>query len=245
MPIIVSPTTTPIISAADLIRRAMYLINAIAAGEVPSDMEANDALSTLNEMLDSWSTETLAVYGTDNDEFVMTPGKASYTYGPGGDFSVTRPIFVDDMYMIRQGVTTPIEIIPIERYNAISIKAQSQPLVEKAYITNSFPLSKVSLWPIPSEANTIGFTSNRVLTNIPTLQTQIYLPPGYLRALRHCLAVELWPEYINPTTDINSIKATALKSKANIKTANMNDVEATYDDIPRVESGRSWDWRGG
>lgn len=233
------------IVTSDLIRRSMYLIGALAAGENMTSSMANDALSTLNEMIDSWSTETLAVYGTDNDEFPMVPGKAVYTLGAGGDFNVPRPVFVDDIYMIRQGITTPVEIIPIERYNAISVKNQSQPLIEKAYITNSFPLTKVILWPIPSEANTIGFTSQRVLTLIPDLTTVISLPPGYLRALRYCLAVDLWPEYPNTTTDINTVKAIAIKAKANIKVANMQDIEATYEDVPRVESGRSWDWRGG
>jgi hypothetical protein len=233
------------IIASDLIRRSMYLIGALAAGENMGSVMANDALATLNEMIDSWSNETLAVYGTSNDEFPLIPGQAAYTYGIGGDFNVPRPVYVDDMYMIRQGVTTPVEIIPIERYNAIAIKSQSQPLVEKAYITNSFPLSIVSVWPIPSEANTLGFTSNRVLTLVTSLSDMISLPPGYLRALRYCLAVDLWPEYPNTTTDINTVKAIALKAKANIKTANMNDIEATFEDIPRVESGRSWDWRGG
>lgn len=236
---------TQTIVTSDLLRRSMYLINALAAGDVMDDMMANDALSTLNEMIDSWSTETLAVYGTDNDEFPMVPGKAIYTYGTGGDFNTQRPVFVDDMYMIRQGVTTPVKIITIEEYNAIAIKGQSQPLVERAYITNSYPLAKVTLWPIPSEANTIGFTSNRVLTNIPDLTTVISLPPGYLRALRYCLAVDLWPEYPNSATDINTVKAIAVKAKANIKTANMPDIVASFEDVPKVEAGRSWDWRGG
>jgi len=236
---------TQSIITSDLIRRSFYLINAVAAGEVPDDMMMNDALSTLNEMIDSWSIETLSVYGTDNDEFTLTPGKFNYTYGTGGDFNVQRPVYITDMYMIRQGVTTPVKIIPIEAYNAIAIKAQSQPLVERAYITTSFPLVEVNLWPIPSEANTIGFTSNRVLTNIPNLTTAIYLPPGYLRALRYCLAVELWPEYPNQATDIGTVKAIAIKAKANIKTANMSDIEMSFEDVPKVEAGRSWDWRGG
>ncbi len=236
---------TQSITALDLIRRSMYLINAVAAGESISAQDANDALLTLNEMIDSWSTETLAVYGSANDEFTIVPGKQVYTYGIGGDFNVQRPIWLEDAYFVRQGVTTPVKIITVDEFNGITIKSQSQPLVERIFFSNSYPLATVSMWPIPSEANIIGFTTNRVLTNISSLTDLISLPPGYLRALRHCLAVELWPEYSNPTTDINSIRAVAIKAKANIKSANASDVVSSFEDVPKVEAGRSWDWRGG
>ena len=233
------------IVAEDLFRRALYLIQALAAGETMEPDQANDAMAACNEMIDSWNTESLAVYGTDNDEFPMIPGKSQYTMGPGADFDITRPVFIDDMYMIRQGVTTPVRIITVEEYNSISVKGISQPLIERALLVNSWPNYKITLWPIPSEANTVGFTSKRVLTSIDSLAQVISLPPGYLRALRYCLAVELWPEYPNSVTDIAQVRATAIRAKQNIKVANMDDIVSSFSDIPRVEGGRSWDWRGG
>ncbi len=221
----------------------MYLINALAAGETPDAQSANDALQTLNEMIDSWSIQSLAVYGTANDEFSTVPGTATYTYGTGGTINAQRPAYVNDCYCIRQGVTTPVRVIDIAEYNDIPLKGTTQPLVERMMWVNSFPLSTVTLWPVPSEIVTIGLTSGRILTNVANLQTSISLPPGYLRALRYNLACDLWPEYSNKLTDFKTIQFEAMRSLGKIKVANMVDSEATYSSIPMVESGRSWDWR--
>lgn len=234
---------TTSITALDLIRRSLYLINGLAAGETPDAQTANDALQTLNEMVDGWSTQTLAVYGTANDEFSTVPGKSSYTYGVGGDIDVQRPVYVNDSYCVRNGVTTPVRVIDIMEYNEIPLKGTSQPLVERMMWTNIYPLSTVTLWPVPSEIVTIGLTAGRVLTNVPTLQTSISLPPGYLKALRYNLAVDLWPEYSNKLTDFKHIQFVAMQALGKIKVANMVDTEATFDSIPMVEGSRSWDWR--
>ena len=201
---------TTSITALDLIRRSMYLINALAAGETPDAQSANDALQTLNEMIDSWSIQSLAVYGTANDEFPTVPGKSIYTYGTGGDINEQRPAYVNASYCVRQGVTTPVRVIDILEYNTIPLKGTTQPLVERAVWTNAYPLSTIMLWPVPSEVVTIGLTSGRILTNVANLQTSIDLPPGYLKALRYNLAVDLWPEYSNKITDFKNIQFMAM-----------------------------------
>lgn len=231
------------ITALELITRSMRLINAVAAGELPTPEDANDALETLNELIDGWSTQSLSVYGTNNDEFQTIAGKSIYTYGVGGDIPETRPVFVNDAYCVRNGVTTHVRVVDIIDYNTISLKSTSQPLVERLVWTNIFPLSQVILWPVPSEIVTIGITSGRVLSNVTDLQQSIALPPGYLRALRYNLAVDLWPEYSNTTTDIAQIRDTARKSLGNIKVANADSSEMDFSSVPMVETGRSWDWR--
>lgn len=234
---------TQSITAFNLIRRSLYLINALAEGETPSAEQANDALSTLNEMIDAWSTQTLAVYGSVTDEFVLTPGVQSYTYGAGGTLDAQRPVYVDDAYCIRNGVTTPVRIITDDEWNRISLKAQPGAVAEELLWVNSYPLSEVHVWPIPDTAVTLGLSVKRVLTSVPSLQTTIALPPGYIRALRYNLAVDLWPEYSNRLTDIGQVRKTAMDSKGDIKVANMQDITAKFDDVPNVDTARSWDWR--
>lgn len=236
---------TQSIVAQDLIKRSMYLINALAAGETPDAQSANDALATLNELIDSWSTEALAPYGEVNETFTLVPGQFIYSWGTGGDWSTERPVYVNGATCIRQNVSTNVRIINQEEYDGISIKSTSQPLIEQLLYVNSYPLGTAVLFPVPTEAVTLSIATTRVLTSIPTLNTTILMPPGYIRALRHNLAVELWPEYINATTDITSIRAVAVKAKANIKIANMTDVLSSYGDIPNVDAGRFWDWREG
>lgn len=236
------------ISASDLIRRAMYLINAVSAGEIPDTADLNDALTTLNEMLDGWNTQPLALYGSPTESWVLTPGQSVYnwglTAGPTG-FTSVRPVFIDNVTCTRNGVTTAVEVVTQDEYDSIAIKATSQPLTEKVLYVNSFPLGVLTVFPVPTEATTLTFATARQFAGPLTLQSILALPPGYLRAIRYNLAVELWPEYTNTTTDITSVKEIARKALRDIKNANSEVVPTSFDDIPNVESGRSWDWRNG
>jgi hypothetical protein len=233
-----------IVTALELIARSMRLINALAGGEQPTSADANDGLETLNELIDGWSTQSMAVYGEDNDEFQTVAGVQMYTTGPGGTSGIiTRPVYITDAYCVRQGITTYIHVVDQIAFNTIPLKNIQQPLVERMLYINDFPLGQIVLWPVPSEVVTIGLTTTRVLANITSLQQVIALPPGYLRALRYNLAVDLWPEYSNKITDIGQIRDTARKAFGHIKIANTVDTEMDFSSVPSVETGRSWDWR--
>lgn len=238
---------TQTITAVDLIRRSMYLINAVAAGEMPDTNDLNDALITLNEMLDTWNLQNLAVYGTAIESWPLTPGQADYNWGLTagvGGFTSERPAILHDVTCTRGGFTTPVEIISQEQYNGISLKAISSPLVERVMYVNSFPLGVLTCFPIPSEAVTLNMVVARQLAGPLTLSSTIAMPPGYQKALRYNLAVDLWPEYTNSTTDIESVKDIAKKAFGRVKVSNQVDQPATFGDVPGVDVNRSWDWRG-
>lgn len=78
----------------DVISGSLRLIGAIAAGETASASEASDALSSLNAMLSSWSTNGLMIYKYQREVFLLTAGKAKYTIGPLADFNTIRPITI-------------------------------------------------------------------------------------------------------------------------------------------------------
>jgi hypothetical protein len=237
-----SQTTT----AIELIRRSMLLINAIAAGETPADADLNDALTTLNEMIDSWDLQPLALYGSPNESFVLTPGKSVYDWGisaGAGNVTSERPVFLNNVTCVRAGITTPVDIVTQDQYDSIGLKSMAQPLIEKVLYVNSFPLGQLVCYPVPTEAVTLSMNVGRQLQGPITLQDTIAMPPGYLRALRYNLAVELWPEYISTGTDINSIKEIAKTSLGRIKVANSDITPSTFDHVPGVDSSRSWDWR--
>jgi len=56
-------------TAADQINGALRLIGVLAEAEAPSAAMAQDALTALNQMLDSWNTERLAVFSTIDQVF--------------------------------------------------------------------------------------------------------------------------------------------------------------------------------
>lgn len=96
-------------TALDLITGALRKINVLASGEVPGSNEQADALAVLNDLLDTWSTEHLAV--VDNNENVLTfvNGKQTYTIGNPvmGSFSG----IVTQGSNIITGVTIPSGIV--------------------------------------------------------------------------------------------------------------------------------------
>lgn len=204
-------------TARDLIKGSLRLIGAIATGETPAAAELADALLVLNEMLSSWSTERLSLFQVTRESFPLVGGTASYTIGSGGTFNTERPVFVERVTVEVSGQEYPVEMITPIEYAAISSKAQSgQP--RKAYFSGASPLDTVSLYPAPDAANNLILYSVKPFSTFATVNDVVTLPPGYFRAIRYNLAVELGPEYGKMIgAEIASI---AEESKSNIKRIN-------------------------
>lgn len=76
-------------TANDLITGALKFINSYAPGESLDAADASDALATLNDMLDSWSTDQASVFASVENVLTFTPGQYVYTVGnpSGGTFA--------------------------------------------------------------------------------------------------------------------------------------------------------------
>lgn len=228
-----SPTT-----AIDLITGAMRLIGVLAVGETPTADEADGALDALNDVLETWSTENLAVYGSSNATFNTVGGQAVYTIGPGGSWNADRPQDINDAYCTVQGVDFPVGIWGQEEYNSVGLKTMQQPIIERLLYVNENPLGKVTLFPVPSQAIPITLTMNRILTSVPTLATTMVLPPGYMLAIKHALAILLAPDYGRIVTQ--EVTDTAKMSKANIKRANKTKRVASFDSALLPDGPAIW-----
>ena len=223
------------IIVSDLIRSSMRLIGAIGTGETPTADEVNDGLLVLNDMLENWSTETLSVWGSANETFNLVANQATYTVGPAGNWNTQRPQGIDDAYTTFSGVDFPIEQISQEQYNGISIKNMGQPIVERMLYVSDFPLGLVTVWPVPTQSTPITITSARLLTYPVTAATSLTGPPGFLKALRYCLAVEFAPEFGVEAS--NTVIQVAADAKGDYKRANIPLAVSSYDDaltVPQV-----------
>ena len=70
-------------TAGDQITRSLRLIGAVEEGETPTPALAEDCLIALNQMIDSWNTERLSVFTTQDQVFTWPAGKAYRTLGAG------------------------------------------------------------------------------------------------------------------------------------------------------------------
>ena len=111
-------------TAGDQINRALRLLGILAEGETPSASMSQDALMAMNQMIESWNTERLSVFSTQDQVFTWPASLLSRTLGPTGDFVGNRPILVDDATYFKapNGVSYGIKMINQQQYNGIAVK---------------------------------------------------------------------------------------------------------------------------
>lgn len=231
----------------DIITRAFRLLGVTAAGEQPAADEAQDALDTLNDMIDAWKLERLMVFAILPQRFNLVAGKKSYTMGPGGDFDTSRPVRIDKvqlLYTTNQPlpITLPIEILNLDQYQAIVVPDTGSTIPLQVYPDEAFPLRTLSFYPVPQLDQQIDIFTWGLIDGFPDINQTVSLPPGYARALRSNLALEIAAEYGKqvPAT----VAAMALDAKAGIKS---NNIQPLYlgCDAALVTNSSLFNWRTG
>lgn len=219
-------------TALNLIRRAMLLIGAVATGESPSAEESQDGLSTLNEMLSAWNTQRLMTYQVGRYTFNLIAGQQDYSVGSGGGWSPTRLVKVEAAWLRATSLTPvqewPLELVDLDKWALISEKSTQSPYPQLLYYETSYPLAAAHVWPVPSQINAVILDAWVPLTSVANLTTSIDLPPGYERALRYNLAVEMAPEYGKGALD-PTVVALANASKNDVRRLNLSSPIAQLD----------------
>lgn len=230
----------------DLIQGSMRLINVLGTGETASSTEANQAFTSLNDMIDTWSTEQLLIYAKAHETFPLVVNQQSYQFGNGApDFNSTsgRPQRIENInFQQVSGTTTmelPIEIINQDEWAGLSVKTITSNLPTKMWPEYTFPYATLNFWPIPSVTNNVIIWSWKPLSDFTALTSTIALPPGYNKALRYNLAVELAPEYGKTLDPV--IIAQATNSKAAIKRMNSR-VDLLGVDQALLPQKATWNW---
>ncbi|MGI9158932.1 MAG: hypothetical protein ACR2K1_04185 [Saprospiraceae bacterium] len=211
-------------TAGDQINGALRLIGQLAESETPSAATAQDALSALNQMIDSWSTERLAVYGTQDQVFTWPNNVARRTLGPTGDFVGNRPVLIDDATYFRDasnGISFGIKLINQQQYDGIAVKTVTSTYPQVMWVNMTATHADMTIYPVPTKALEWHFVSVIELTQPAALATALVFPPGYLRAFRYNLACEIAAEFgVEPSPQVQRI---AMTSKRNLKRINNPD----------------------
>ena len=230
----------------ELICAALRLIGVLATGETPSANEANDALTALNDLIDSWSTENLLIVAKVVETFPLVVNQQVYTIGVGGNFSTARPQLIEHaaiQVLSNNPVNEiPVDIINLDQWSDIQVKSVTSSIPLRLYNDDNYPLSNLSLWPVPSVANNITLYSWKPISEIASLTTIVSLPPGYSMALKYNLAVALSAEYGKEPTEI--VLAGAIGAKANIKRMNIKPI-LMGTDAALASNKNSFNWLTG
>lgn len=213
-----------IYTAGDQINRALRLLGVLAEGETPSAATSQDALVALNQMIDSWSIERLAVFCTQDQIFTWPAGLITRTLGPSGDFIGLRPVLLDEATYYRDpgtNVSFGIKFINQQQYNGIAVKTVTSTYPQVIFVNMSFPDVTMTIYPRPTRDLEWHFVSVQELSQPANLATELFYPPGYLRAFTYCLAMEFAPEFgVEPSPQVQRI---AMTSKRDLKRINNPD----------------------
>lgn len=233
----------------ELLSGAHRLLGLVNSGNVLPEAVYQDNLVALNQMIDSWSTERLAVFCTQDQTYYWEAGNRIRTLGPTGDFvyilanqsdtpivtqgddyigvddaTTQRPILLEDSTYFRDPTTNVsygIKFINQLQYNNIAVKTVQSTYPQVMFVNNTFPNITLSVYPVPNRMLEFHFISVQPLANPTTLETDLAFPPGYLRAFRYNLALELAPEFnVEPSAEVRRI---AMYSKRNLKRINNPD----------------------
>jgi hypothetical protein len=210
-------------TAGDQINRALRLLGVLAEGETPSADMSQDALTAFDQMVDSWNTERLSVFVTQDQVFTWPAGEISRTLGPSGDFVGLRPVIMDDAtyYKAPNGVSYGIKFINQQQYDGIAVKTVTSTYPQVCWVNMGFPDITLTVYPKPTQDLEWHMISVQELDKPATLDTTLYFPPGYMRAFAYNLAMEIAPEYgVEPPQQVQRI---AMASKRDLKRINNPD----------------------
>jgi hypothetical protein len=222
-------------TAREFLTKTFQLAGIIASNEALSASEASDALVSFNELLESWSVEGLMVPNVVQEDFSLVAGTASYTIGSSGTFNTSRPLQIDVASYVVDDIQYPLDILTSKEWGEITDKTLSG-IPTKIYLEKTSPLATIRLWPVPDASQEVRILSLKPLIALATLETSVSFPPGYQRALRYNLAVDIAPEYGQELSQ--TVMSTAFNLKADLKRQNS---EPVYLESDYTKIGRNFD----
>lgn len=210
-------------TANDLIASSLRLIGVLASGETASGAEASDALVVLNDMLDQWNAERLTIFDIIPQDFPLVAEQQLYTLGTGGNFNIARPPRIERASLMwlanpSQPLELPLDIMDYASWQAIPVKDTTSTQPRVVYVEYSFPLINLRYYPVPNIISDTRLYVWNPLTSFTALSTDLTFPPGYAKALRYNLALDLAPEYGRPVPP--EVAVQAVDSKGKIKSIN-------------------------
>lgn len=230
-------------TVADIATAALKLIGVTAQSETPSSGDQETCLSALNQLMDQWQAERLAIYKITRTTATIVSGQQDYTVGSGGDVNIARPVFPQHINFQDTSMDPVLEmqLTPLtdDAWSRVGLKGLESNYPQGAYYNPTFPTATISLWPIPT-SSTIELVVY-MPTAVPTfsaLTDTVSLPPGYQRFITTNLAMEVAPQFGAVASPY--LIQQAMESKATVKRANIRLADLTLDPAALVQGKPRW-----
>lgn len=219
---------------------------------IPSNLRIGATITSFQNLLPEGTTvtaidpifQTVTVSANANNN---STGNDILTYTIPGDFGFQRPLMITSGYTRFSQLDFTLDVFESEiEYNAILYKAQPGPWPIVAWYNNGFPYGTLRVYQTPGNSAELHLFSQTILQNL-TANSVVRLPQGYARALKWCLARELWVEYVNPIAVPIYLEKLANESLEMIKDLNSKPAQrSSYDAALRGNRANAgWIFTGG
>lgn len=213
-------------TALNLITDVLLDMGVIADQETPTASQSVGALVKLNDLIESWNLDPQKLYGATEFIIPFVANKATYTIGIGGDLNIPRPNGVFAAFVRNTTATPsqqqdiPITILNDQQWADIPVKKMTGTFPYAVWFNMTNPLITAYVTPIPTGSNySLVFWDNNDNATL-ALNTVLDLPPGYKRALKYALFIELAAGYqIQVPASIASL---AISSKLSVDRQNVS-----------------------
>ena len=221
------------INATTIIFDALQRLGVYNPTDTMTSADASTGWSVLNDMLDSWSNESLTTFAYTESSGTLVPGQQSYNVGPGSSFNTLRPLRIPEgpgMARVRDANNNDFDmtVVTRDRWNMIGLKQNTSDIPDTLFYDPQMPVGIINIFPIPTIAYTLFWDSYQQLTEFPDLTTNVTFPVGYNLAIKTNLAVQLHPFFLEGEVS-GPIARAAAQAKANVKRTNNRPIVANYE----------------
>lgn len=204
-------------SGGSIVRLALQTIGRIPGGQpsIPPFM-GQDSLLILNEMIDNWRTQKLLIAQLVRIEYPVSASDPYVLMGPGAQVDIGKPFSILAAAVLDVGGTSepvvdpdtgeeiltppldyerPIPVYDERAFAAEGFKTMIGSALRAVYYDASYSAStgRLALGPILNTDKTIVLYALVPMRGFPDLVTEYELMPGYHKALRYNLAIQLAP----------------------------------------------------
>jgi hypothetical protein len=227
--------------------------SAIVTGitNVPSQLVAGATITDTANVFPAGAT--VSVVGTNSVTMsanaTATPnGTDSFVYTIPGNFAIARPLRITGGFTRINQLDFWLDVYASQaEYTQVLYKAQPGPWPTIGWYNPQFPYGILNVYQTPSSAVELHLFTDTILANLTVGQTFI-LPQGYSRAIKWCLAEELWPSLWGAAPLPASISKKASQSLNMIKALNAQPAQRAKYDRALVRGNRAnagWIMSGG
>lgn len=205
------PTTRAILTDA------LLEIGIGAQGEVNTADTMQVALRYFQRQLNAWQADALSLAVSNRVTYTLPSGTSESTIGPTGDIVTQRPVFVNQINYIVPGSTPPVEVpmgpMDDQQFQNLSIKSLTSSLPTEYYYQTSMTVENgtITWWPVVTQDVDLAIYLQLGMTEPPTLDTVLTVPPAYADAFHYDLAYRLCGPFARPMPEqLPSLRQQAL-----------------------------------